>query len=103
MSKIKFRAWDKNNKVWLNDNQFKISPRGEIETYGVYSQCEVMQYKERKDRKGKRICVGDIIKDNSGEIIIEAAYGDINKCIKAPTRATTDFLWEEIIGNIYEK
>lgn len=54
-------------------------------------------YTGRKDRNKKMIYSGDIIKDNSGKIIIEG----MNKIIKEPTSATTDFLWEEVIGNIH--
>ncbi len=55
----------------------------------------------RKDRKKREIYTGDIIKDNSGKIIVEGLC-HAKKIIKEPTSAITDFLWEEIIGNTYE-
>jgi len=42
-----------------------------------------------------------MLRDNSGEIYVVGPGGK-QRTIKEPIYVTNDFLWEEIIGNIYE-
>ncbi len=118
MEELKFRARIKENgkpKMFYQNDQYLISflrrvtsflafehdgEEGRHESYlddYALEKCLDL-YAGRKDRNKKEIYFGDIIKDNSGKIFIEG----LNKRIKEPTSATTDFLWEEIIGNNHE-
>ena len=115
MIKPKFRAWDRKKEEWCFD--FRLHPDGTImnaekssHNNGLekweYSTEEnknliLNQYKEREDKNGKNIFSGDIIRNNSGAIYIERLF-ESAKRIKEPTNALTDFLWEEICGNVYE-
>jgi len=61
----------------------------------------LMQFINRKDRNRKDIYEEDILKDNSGQVFIQGLCG-AKRIVKEPTNATTDFKWEEVIGNIYQ-
>jgi len=103
MKKPKFRAWDRKKEEWCFD--FRLHPDGTIMNAEKSSHNNGLEKwecsKEREDKNGKNIFSGDIIRDNSGAIYIERLF-ESAKRIKEPTNALTDFLWEEIIGNIYE-
>ncbi len=120
MREIKFRAWHKEKKCWLDtvhvygDSSWSgsiIEPRGEIDGYDE-RECELMQYTGLKDKNGKEIYEGDIIKscnqyienitasvmwnDNCARFVIDSESPMMNFIYGANLNRL------EVIGNIYE-
>lgn len=100
--KIKFRAWNK-----LENEMIKIE---ENTSYSDYKNFELMQYTGLKDRNGKEIYGGDIIKSKYKDILLvnwnekKASF-----CLDKRGWAFSHFFGEscdpediEVIGNIYE-
>lgn len=99
---IKFRIWDKINRMWLrcfNVNLFDI---------GDLPNVELMQYTGVKDKNGKEIYEGDIVILNDAEeenkCIVKYKYGsyilvdgDLRENL---SNVEAKFL--EVVGNIYE-
>ena len=117
MREIKFRAWDPYNKKWLNPAQFSIRfDTGQIQmngTAGIIGGCVLMQYTGLKDKNGKEIYEGDIVKHN--ENIFQVKWSDnlLSWCVlrklnkKEISWRDGDWLvrcskYIEIIGNIHE-
>lgn len=92
MREIKFRAWDKKGKVWLEWGSFDLFQMLKNDRYVV------VQYTGLKDKKGKEIYEGDILafifpnNSNKGIAPIVWEYGCWN---------VTDFKNEAGSNNIY--
>ncbi len=142
---IKFRAWDKENNKWIHD--FRIHPQGMVfpakalldepdgnfwlyeRGHGVEAKCELSQYTGLKDKNGKEIYEGDVVKyknmsgfdcgwedgddwdknsDTIREIVKEVKFQNGEFYPKEEANIVEDgfYSWRnfdiEIIGNIYE-
>ena len=101
MKKIKFRAWDKERKemVILEPNT----------SYSGYKNFDLMQFIGIKDKNGKEIFEGDIVKgwwDTTSEIF-KIIFNDNlasfdGELPNGEPVVFDDYIRMEILGNIYE-
>jgi len=108
MREIKFRAWDNKAKEWIKG--FAIAEGGQllIDQIGTSitfrTGFSLMQYTGLKDKNGKEIWEGDVVKDMFGEIFevqwhkYSAGFTVIKKNLWNRDLREDD----EVIGNIYE-
>ncbi len=113
MREIKFRIWDKETNCY--DCDFVVTPSGEFiytETGDRFSEDEIVfeQYTGLKDKSGKEIYEGDIVKTESnlllfveylaGKYVLTTGNGyDTYNCIDL--NEDSAFV-SQIIGNIHE-
>lgn len=112
MREIKFRAWDKINGMVYNP-AFQVLSAGQFEINRCFEQDypKFMQYTGLKDKNGKEVYEGDIVKDWENIDLYEVVWNRRYACFEL-NRLTfgndtgqeidNSHLDLEIIGNIYE-
>jgi hypothetical protein len=131
MRELKFRVWDKDEKSWcapdklewcILPNPFVLQPFSGIfeldesnkerdSAYSLGTTYEVMRYTGLKDKNGKEMCEGDIVRANiytDDHLYLEVYYH--NGCFiidykdsEADYFCVGDFPGSlEVVGNIYE-
>lgn len=99
MREIKFRAWDRKSKMWLEKFNVDLLNIGSLDT------IELCQYTGMKDTNGKEIYEGDIVlwidsKENKRQnkvFFLEGAFRLRNIYFEL-----LEYGILEVIGNIYE-
>lgn len=117
MKDIKFRAWDKENKEWISDTDSFFNGmffNRKIGSVGIdfwSTKFELMQYTGLKDKNGKEIFEGDIVKEEqymSNDLISEVRFyeGRFDSLVRVKEgyNCIDQYSPEsfEVIGNIHE-
>ena len=121
MREIKFRAWDKENEkmmkvssLSLENKEIAVRENGTYHFFRI-KDIELMQYTGLKDKNGKEIYEGDIIKYKFPYdarlnhispvkfLETETSFGVKDRCgNEIPLYSITINKFFEVIGNIYE-
>ncbi len=108
MRKIKFRAWDATNKIWLKftdkNEYFSFDEHGELVWIADFERQKpiVMQYTGLRDRNETEIMESDICRQRFND---KVTTGEVRFSPTQGYLVGLEPIWPhdiEVIGNIYE-
>lgn len=115
MRDIRFRAWDTDNKLWVDKGNLRLNGWGKSWSGDLFDRCNyaLMQFTGLHDRNGKEIYEGDIVAFTSSSnqkvrwpIVWDTGEGrwcfgyDTGEPAKNITRKEMESMI--VIGNIWE-
>ena len=109
---IKFRAWEKESKVWVTDkvclfDDGKVIAFGFVPMKDVSKDIEIQLFTGLKDKNGKEIYSGDLLKYENNDKTFEVKWADEGfwecdgSCLGNVLRDLE--IKMEVVGNIFEK
>lgn len=102
MRELRFRAWDRGKKKMskpFDFTQFCNECGGIAGGDFQFDECDFIQYTGLKDKNGKEIYEGDIVRQPSTEFTTSVSNMDGTGCFPFTEYPVEGF---EVIGNIYE-
>lgn len=113
MRTIKFRAWDKDGKKWIDPERVYIGANGDLLSYGSSddtggfdTEIDIQFFTGLTDKNGKEIYEGDILGWDTNGRAVEVIWKNYGWSaggwsLQVWEPAMTEIIGNIIIGNIY--